>query len=211
MMSRYQRPVLHVLQRFSADVEWCDGLWWMGLQWFQSILSGQLPPPRSIFPGRDLHDQCAALPKGDLAIPKGVVVLEQVTFDAVDMAGNFVLFSQCPYQYQATRLDFEQSFSDSRWSCCALNLPCSGITTRFPHRIHPSCTESSPLRLWLHILLLSISPAFLHQHLDPWVSICPLTDMLCSNWGGPEGVISKAISPGSGVCRGAWVSGKWLR
>ena len=53
----------------------------------------------------------AMLPKGDLDIPKGVVVLEQVTFDAVGMAGRPVLLSQCPYQYQATRLDSEQCFS----------------------------------------------------------------------------------------------------
>ena len=55
---------------------------------FQSILSGHLPPLGSIFPGRDLHDQYAVLPKGDLAIPKGVVVLEQVTSNAVDMMAD---------------------------------------------------------------------------------------------------------------------------
>ena len=40
----------------------------------------------SIYPGRDLHDQYAALPKGDPVIPKCVVELELVTSDAVDMA-----------------------------------------------------------------------------------------------------------------------------
>lgn len=101
----YQIPVALVilaLKSFSADVEWCDGLRWMELPQFQSILRGHLPPLENTFPGRVLHDQYAALPKGNLAIPKGVTVLEQVTFDGVDMAGRPVLFSPCPYQYQAT-------------------------------------------------------------------------------------------------------------
>ena len=35
------------------------------------------------------------------------------------------------------------------WSSCSiLSLPCGGITTQEPQRIHPSCRLSSSLRFW---------------------------------------------------------------
>ena len=108
-------------------------------------------------------------------------------FAYVDKFGNFNL---TPLSTRGTFVKLvQQTF-----------MPSTRMLTRYPHRIHPCCSESPSRRLWNTVntspMLENQSFYMICHRRQQWIQCCPLCYSCCGDW---RIIHDNNTSPGTGT------------